>query len=332
MRKDITVKEVCELTGLTKKLLYDYEEIGLVKPTGHTHREYENCNGHFFRGHKLYDEESLSKLRQIALFRELGFKRSEIQEIITAPDYDSNETLNKLSDLLKKQKEEIDAKILLVEQLKVIGIKNNILEYFVPISLSSIQDNQKKFENSYIGKKMKGLLEILDDPLNKELDQFFESMPKLNEEGSPEDIKNSVQKLFDYFIEALGICGYFVFVTIFLLSEGGGSFIEDITISSEIHNVVKLFLEQNSENHIQDLADLLVKYFDIIGMEFSDPKVKSFVNDAKPLFKRYYGTSNDEELKSFITLKNIKPFEKGGSYESYIYNAIIYWLENKETL
>ena len=56
-----TVKEVSELTGVSIRTLRYYDEIDLLKPAKVTEA-----------GYRLYDENSLKKLRQILFFRGTG--------------------------------------------------------------------------------------------------------------------------------------------------------------------------------------------------------------------------------------------------------------------
>lgn len=79
MNKYKTVKEVCALTGLTRKHLYYF------------HHEKKG-----FDGYKLYDDPAIEKLQQIALYYQLGLKRDEIRDIMLAPDYDNNLILKTL--------------------------------------------------------------------------------------------------------------------------------------------------------------------------------------------------------------------------------------------
>ena len=66
-----TVNEVSKLTGVSIRTLQYYDSIGLLKPTEYTEV-----------GYRLYDENSLKKLRQILFFRELEVSLSEINIIL----------------------------------------------------------------------------------------------------------------------------------------------------------------------------------------------------------------------------------------------------------
>ena len=96
MKKLWTVKEVCELTGLTGKHLYHFHHEGVVRAAG-----YSNFSVYDHDGYKLYDEAGVAKLQQIAMYYELGLKRNEICALMKAPDYDMHRALDELLDRLE---------------------------------------------------------------------------------------------------------------------------------------------------------------------------------------------------------------------------------------
>ena len=67
-----TVHEVSELTGLSIRTLQYYDKTGLLKPAAYSEA-----------GYRLYDDDSLIKLQQIMLFRELEFPLKDIKTIIS---------------------------------------------------------------------------------------------------------------------------------------------------------------------------------------------------------------------------------------------------------
>jgi len=64
-----SVKEVCDITGLTRKQLFDYQK--LVQPTSHDKS-----------GYKLYDNDALQKLAFIAELRSIETPLSEIRKVL----------------------------------------------------------------------------------------------------------------------------------------------------------------------------------------------------------------------------------------------------------
>ncbi len=64
MKKTYSVKEVCDQTGLKPKLLFDYEQQGIVMPIGRRTRGYVDGKGNEYKGYKEYDEGALLKFHQ----------------------------------------------------------------------------------------------------------------------------------------------------------------------------------------------------------------------------------------------------------------------------
>ena len=106
-----TVKEVSDLTGLSVRTLQYYDSIGLLHPDAHTDA-----------GYRLYDDTALERLRQIMLFRELGFPLRQIREILNSPDYDKNKALEQQITLLTLQKERLEQLILFAQGIQTRGV------------------------------------------------------------------------------------------------------------------------------------------------------------------------------------------------------------------
>src|SRR2546429_9759156 len=71
-----TIEQVATRTGMTKRTLRYYEEVGLLPPTGRTEGNY-----------RRYSEVDLQHLERIRELRDLlGFSLSDIREILAAED------------------------------------------------------------------------------------------------------------------------------------------------------------------------------------------------------------------------------------------------------
>ena len=71
-----TVGMLCEKTGITRKTLFYYDRIGLLKPTVRSG----------IQEHKLYDEAACMRLSGILRFRRAGLRIDEIRRILDDPD------------------------------------------------------------------------------------------------------------------------------------------------------------------------------------------------------------------------------------------------------
>jgi DNA-binding transcriptional MerR regulator len=71
-----TIEQVAARTGLTKRTLRYYEEVGLLPPTGRTEGNY-----------RRYSEEDIQRLERIKNLRDLmGFSLADIRELLEAED------------------------------------------------------------------------------------------------------------------------------------------------------------------------------------------------------------------------------------------------------
>lgn len=116
-----TVKQVCTLTGLTRKHLYYFHHEKIVPAVAYANYSVEGNDGY-----KLYDDAAVEKLQQIALYYQLGLRRDEIREIMQDPNYDSNQVLRNLLALEREREIHIRRRIAALEYLTLTGTKNGM--------------------------------------------------------------------------------------------------------------------------------------------------------------------------------------------------------------
>ena len=68
-----TVHEVCKLTGVTRKRLFYYDKIGILKPTRREGTQKA----------KMYSPRAVEELRRILKYQEAGLRLNEISEILS---------------------------------------------------------------------------------------------------------------------------------------------------------------------------------------------------------------------------------------------------------
>lgn len=96
MKKQLlAVKDIVQITGITKRTLHYYDKINLLKPTHLT----EN-------GYRLYDRNSLEKLQTILFLKEMDFSLQEIKDILELSKEEQKQLLKNHSQtlLIKKQR------------------------------------------------------------------------------------------------------------------------------------------------------------------------------------------------------------------------------------
>ena len=100
------VGEIAEQTGLTIRTLHHYEEIGLLVPTARTDA-----------GYRLYNMQSIERLTQIQLLRQVGVKLKNIGELLDGQSGDIASLLQERIALLTEQMEQMATLRYRLEQL-----------------------------------------------------------------------------------------------------------------------------------------------------------------------------------------------------------------------
>ena len=87
-----TVGEVAELAGVTVRALHHYDELGLLTPSGRSEA-----------GYRLYSYEDLARLREILIWRALGFSLTDIGSLLDDPGHDRLTALERQRELIEHE-------------------------------------------------------------------------------------------------------------------------------------------------------------------------------------------------------------------------------------
>ena len=98
-----TVSDICSLTGVTRKTLFYYDRIGLLKPVARSGPQ----------NSKLYDQEGLRKLQRILRYREAGLQISEVRGLLR-DDTDHQTILLAALARLRQEREQKEEQIFLL--------------------------------------------------------------------------------------------------------------------------------------------------------------------------------------------------------------------------
>lgn len=100
----LSIGETANLFGVSVRTLRYYDEIGILKPA--------EISG---AGYRYYDDMAIKRLQQIVFYRELEFSLKEIAAMLSRPDYDQTDALEKHRALLLLKRRHLDDLIVLVE-------------------------------------------------------------------------------------------------------------------------------------------------------------------------------------------------------------------------
>ncbi len=112
----MTLREICETLGVSRRALQGYEKAGLVTASGRN--KY---------GHLLYDNDAEMRISQIKFYQQLGFTIKEITVIIDAPNTVIKAALEQQVQKLREEKTEMDELIEKANQM-IIRLSDQITE------------------------------------------------------------------------------------------------------------------------------------------------------------------------------------------------------------
>lgn len=105
----MTLKEVCNMVGVTRRAIQGYERVGLVASS--EKNKY---------GYLLYDEVMIEKIRMIKQYQDFGFKVKEIKELLESSD---EIYIKMLSIKLEKMRTELDSMKKNIEKMEQIIVQ-----------------------------------------------------------------------------------------------------------------------------------------------------------------------------------------------------------------
>lgn len=125
----LSVGELTRLTGISARTLHYYDEIGLLAPS-------ETSEA----GYRFYDDEAVARLQQILFYRELDFSLSDIQRILSSPDYDRRRAMAEHRALLTAKRDRLDALIRLTDETLKGETEDMGLDKFNTSGVDAVRD------------------------------------------------------------------------------------------------------------------------------------------------------------------------------------------------
>ena len=100
----MTLREVCDMVGVTRRTVQCYEQAGLVASTGRN--KY---------GYLLYDEEAVKRIRNIKMYQHFGFALKDIKVLLSTSEEENVELMSKKLADMKEKLIELEANVTKME-------------------------------------------------------------------------------------------------------------------------------------------------------------------------------------------------------------------------
>ena len=220
----MTVHEVSQLTGVSVRALHHYDQLGLLKPAEVTEA-----------GYRLYDEDSLTRLQSILLFRELQFPLKDIGAILDSPTFDRNKALDQQIRLLELQKEHLDNLIDLAKGMKLVGVKG--MADFKAFDTKKIDDYAREAKASWgqtkewkeYEQKAQGRTREDNAALARGMMDIFAEFGAIRDQDPASPAAQAlVDKLQSYITEHYYTCSDQILLSLSKMYDGGGTMTENI--------------------------------------------------------------------------------------------------------
>jgi DNA-binding transcriptional MerR regulator len=134
---EYTVQGLSRLSGISKRAIRYYDEIGILKPA--------RINS---SGYRIYGKDEVDRLQQILFYRELGVSLESIKNIMLSTGFDTVKALKEHHEKLLEKRRKLDLIISNVEKTIAFRegrIKMTDSEKFEGFKEKLIEDNEKKY-------------------------------------------------------------------------------------------------------------------------------------------------------------------------------------------
>ncbi|HFI0811993.1 TPA: MerR family transcriptional regulator [Streptococcus suis] len=220
MNENWTVKQVSQLTGLTVRTLYHYDQIGLLKPAFVA----EN-------GYRYYNQENLARLQDILLFRELDFPLKDIQQLLDVTEVNRQQVLRDHITLLELKRERLDR---IINHARLLAEKGGEVMDFHAFDSGQLEAYKAEAKERWgqtaaYAEFEEGYDASMDRVFAQEMQAIFEAFGKMqNIEVSHPDVQAQVANLRAYITEHFYTC------TKEILQNLGFMYVEDERFSANI--------------------------------------------------------------------------------------------------
>lgn len=175
MKKQLlAVKDIVQITGITKRTLHYYDKINLLKPI------YLTDNGY-----RLYDRNSLEKLQIILLLKEMDFSLNEITDILKLSDEEQRKVLKNHSQALFLKKKRLEKIITAVDQY-VSGKDIYNLNIFNDSTIPSLQEQYDREAKFFYG----------DTKSHKEFEERLKKLSPNNKANLYSEFEQNMENVF----------------------------------------------------------------------------------------------------------------------------------------
>ena len=225
------INEVSKLTGVSIRMLHHYDKIGLLSPSKRTDSNY-----------RMYNNDDISRLYQILLFKELEFPLQEIKQILDDKDFDRREALKVQRNLIFEKKKRLERILESIDDT-IENLGGNVMSKnnFKAFDYEEVKKHQEKYKeevekrygnsDAYKESKEKTSKYSKNDWENiiGEAGVIYEELAKLmDKEPSDEKVQELIEKWRNHISTNFYNCSIEIFRGLALMYVGDERFTKNI--------------------------------------------------------------------------------------------------------
>ena len=112
------IKEVMELSGLSRRTLQYYDDTGLME------------NRRTAGNYRIYGDEDLQRIWKIILYKEMGFQLDEIRKLLNSEERDINDLLKSKVASIEQEISDLQRILDFIEKVTAYGLPDMNAEEF----------------------------------------------------------------------------------------------------------------------------------------------------------------------------------------------------------
>lgn len=200
-KQHYTVNDITKITGITRRTLHYYDEIGLLKATGLSSR-----------GYRLYNMDDLAKLQIILFLKEMNLPLKDICYILKLSRQEQNRVLGHHYEILLRKKQKLEKMMSNLERY-LSGEDIFDLDVFEDTSVLPIKEQYQREAKFAYGETEKykefekNISQLTDEEKDKLFTRFDEDMRKVftlfashtHEPPTSESVQSVVKQWADSF-------------------------------------------------------------------------------------------------------------------------------------
>lgn len=183
--RELTLEEVQKLTGLERRWIQEYENYG-KKKGAKTDLAIKPVKRNKY-GHLLYGEKEIERLWLIRFFRELGYKKRDIEDVFSNPDFDYDSMLDEQIKSLEEKRKKLD---------ELISVAKFLRETHIPptFPLYAMDNYNSNFSFDTCLK----ILSQMPNITNQSEEHIKQQVNKLITSEDAEKYQESLRKIMDF--------------------------------------------------------------------------------------------------------------------------------------